>query len=91
MTQIFNGTTVRIYDSITDINDVALVPVSVKISIIGPDGNNTVDSLDMEVTAVAGSYAYYYDCVGVGDHVYSIVATDSDGNVSITRGIIEVV
>lgn len=91
MMQIFNGTTVRIHDSITDISDVALVPESVKITITGPDGSILVDSVDMQPTAVTGSYAYTYTCNGVGDHVYRIMAVDSGGNASVIRGIIEVV
>lgn len=91
MTQIFNGTTVRILDSITDVDDVALVPTTLKISITGPDGTDVVNSADMQSTTTVGTYAYNYTCVGAGDHVYRITATDANGNVSVTRGILEVV
>jgi len=58
---------------------------------MGPDGVQRVNAANMEVTTTPGAYAYYYDCDGVGDHVYTIVVTDADGNTSVSRGIIEVV
>lgn len=79
------GETARLQASITDSDDVAADPVTVKITIKNPKGSKVVSSIDITNDAV-GSYYYDYLCPSIlGKYDYKIVAVGSDDRVTTVK------
>lgn len=77
--------TARLQAVVTDINEVAADPATVKITIKNPKGSKVVSSIDMTNDAV-GSYYYDYLCPSIlGEYDYKIVAVGSDDRVTIVK------
>lgn len=93
MTQYYSGTTVIITDTLTDEDGDAFTPTSIEITIEDSSGTKLVDGETMSSTGTAGEYEYSYTTsAGSADTLeYTITATNAIGEVTVIRGLFEVV
>jgi len=78
------GETVRLSAAVTDADDAAADPSTMKITIRLPSGTAAVTAQAMTNPA-AGSYYYDYTTTIIGRHRYNVTGVGSSGRVTIVR------